>query len=130
MLIPHLSGAISMAAVEEQRCPMCGQSIQATDRVCRSCGENLVEKEETAEEAADRRALESEESDMALKLLFTGVLGCLSPIYAPYGLYFLARYRNPYPRKWMAVVGTLIHWFWMSIIILGIVVQMMEGDSL
>ena len=111
-----------MAAVDQIPCPMCGGSIQPTDLVCSSCGERLVEEPETAEEAADRRALESEESDMALKLLFTGVLGCLSPMYAPYGLYFLVRYRNPYPRKWMAIVGTLIHWFWLSIIILGIVV--------
>ena len=111
-----------MAAVDEKPCPMCGESTRATDLVCRCCGESLVEPQETAEEAADRRALESEESDMALKLLFTGVLGCLSPIYAPYGLYFLARYRNPYPRKWMAVVGTVIHWFWLTILILGMVV--------
>jgi hypothetical protein len=110
-----------MAAVDETPCPMCGESTVATDRVCRSCGERLVEPEETAEAAADRRALESEESDMALKLLLTGLIGCLSPMYAPYGLYFLARYRNPYPRKWMAVVGTVIHWLWIASMVLGIV---------
>jgi hypothetical protein len=100
---------------------MCGEMISSTAAKCRYCGENLRGGLSTADENIERlvekKIKQKQDSDTALQLFLTGLIGCFSPILAIYGIIFLIRRPYDYPRKTLAIVGTVLHCIWGSIVI-------------
>jgi hypothetical protein len=117
-----------MAVVDEKTCPMCGETIKAAARICRYCGERVddepsEEEQERIEAAAKKILRQRHESTTALQLFLTGLIACMSPICAIYGVCFLLMHRDPFPRKWMAVAGTILHWIWTAVLAFSILMS-------
>lgn len=117
-----------MAVVEEKPCPMCGESIKAVARLCRYCGERFdgepTEAEQERIEAAAKKLLRQRyESTTALQLFLTGLIACVSPVCAIYGICFLVAHPDPFPRRWMAVAGTVLHWIWTVLLAVSLAIS-------
>lgn len=64
-------------------------------------------------QAAVEQALrDKHDATVALQILVTSVIGCFAPIIFLYGLIFLLTRSYPFPRKWMAIAGTVLHFIW------------------
>lgn len=103
-----------------QPCPMCGEMIPQDSASCPSCGEHLQHPVKTKTRARSGSGDHTEESKIALQIFITGLLGCFSPIVAIYGIVFLIRHPHDYPRKTLAIIGTVLHCFWTAFLIFRI----------
>jgi hypothetical protein len=123
----HCGGKFLVEAplgADEKACPVCGERIKQSARKCRHCGEMLEGSpvdDERVKEEAKRLVREQQDGSTSLQLLVTGILGCFSPILAIYGLIFLVRRPYSFPRKPLAVIGTVLHCFW-TLILIGMIV--------
>ena len=61
----------------------------------------------------------------AWTIFICGLIGCGAPIVAIYGLIFLLINREPFPRKTLAVIGTVIAWIWTLLLIVFIVISVL-----
>ncbi|MBW3539867.1 MAG: hypothetical protein KY476_06325 [Planctomycetes bacterium] len=95
-------------------CPVCGEMIVASAAVCRFCGEVFDESiaGHSRERSAEALAQEKQDSQTSLLLLITGIIGCFSPILAIYGIVFLSKRSHDFPRKGLAIAGTVLHCLW------------------
>lgn len=121
------SAAKSPADGDRKPCPMCGETIQKEAVKCRFCGEifdqvlaNAERRRgpgpvpgESVEAAARRLMAEQQDKTTALQIFLTGLIGCFSPILAIYGIVFLVRRPYPFPRKGLAIAGTVLHCIWL-----------------
>lgn len=116
-----------MAAAETKTCPMCGEDIAAAARICRHCGEaigaGLDDDEHRIREAAEKLVKERQDKSTALQIFLTGLVGCFAPIVAIYGTVFLLMRPEPFPRKTLAVIGTLLHWMWTALLVVLILMD-------
>lgn len=101
-------------------CPMCGEMIPRNSSSCPSCGEQLKDPAKKKKRARSGSGDLTEESKIALQIFITGLLGCFSPFVAIYGIVFLIRHPHDYPRKTLAIIGTLLHCFWTAFLIFRI----------
>jgi predicted RNA-binding Zn-ribbon protein involved in translation (DUF1610 family) len=101
-------------------CPMCGEMIAAAARKCRFCGEQLGAsiRDEELDQLVDERIKSKQASSTAIQIFITGLIGCLSPVIAIYGIVFLIRHPESFPRKTLAIVGTVLHCIWTVILLL------------
>ena len=120
---------------DRKPCPMCGEMIQQDALKCRFCGEIFdpvlakaqrmrgpgPQPGESVEAAAKRLMAEQQDKTTALQLFITSLLGCFSPILLIYGIVFLVRRPYPFPRKGLAIAGTIIHGFWTLVLIASII---------
>lgn len=106
------------------RCPMCGEMILSSAAKCRFCGEALKRRpsapDESIEQLVEEKIKLKQDNDTAFQLLLTGIIGCFSPILAIYGIIFLIRRPYAFPRKTMAVIGTILHCIW-ALILIGLI---------
>jgi len=58
-------------------------------------------------------------------IFICGLFGCMAPIVAVYGLIFLLINREPFPRKTLAIIGTVIAWIWTLLLIVFIVISVL-----
>ncbi|MBP90302.1 MAG: hypothetical protein CMJ64_26955 [Planctomycetaceae bacterium] len=79
------------------------------------------------EEAAKRLVKEKQDKSTALQLFLTGLIGCFAPILAIYGLVFLLRRPHPFPRKGLAIAGTVLHFIWSGLLVLSILMSAAAG---
>jgi hypothetical protein len=127
-----------MALVIDKPCPVCGQSIDSTASSCCHCGESFDAGLRAAEDQESREARERFQARQAEGLYGTAFIGCFAalclligfvfrailplcaypasltfwmpPLCAIYGVIFLRNYREPFPLRWKAVAGTILHW--------------------
>lgn len=72
------------------------------------------------EEAARQMVREQQDRTTSWQLLATGVIGCMSPILAIYGVIFLLRRPYSFPLKGLAIAGTVLHCLW-TLLLVGMV---------
>ena len=133
--------ATSMSDAERKPCPMCGEMIQQEAIKCRFCGEifdkvlaNAERRRggpgpvagESVEEAAKRLIAEKQDKTISIQIFVTSLIGCFSPIIFIYGIVFLMRRPYPFPRKGLAIAGTVIHGFWSLIFFAGFIAGQMQ----
>ncbi|HSG68761.1 MAG TPA: hypothetical protein VLA12_00015 [Planctomycetaceae bacterium] len=98
------------------RCPMCGEMIVSSAAKCRFCGEVLNRRpsasDESIEQLVEEKIKLKQDSEIAMQIFVTGLIGCFAPIIAIYGIIFLIRRPYDYPRKSLAVAGTIFHCIW------------------
>ena len=112
-------------------CPMCGEMIISSAAKCRFCGEQLRERpsDESVERVVEQKIKEKQDSEIATQLFATGLIGCVAPILAIYGLFFLIRRPYDFPRKTLAIVGTVLHCIWSLIWMPGLLTELLIDRS-
>ena len=111
---PVGSGALNI------NCPMCGESISKGSTSCPACGENLDAPQRKKKKSKSTAGENSQESKTAMQIFVTGLLGCFSPIVLIYGIIFLMKNPHDFPRKGLAIAGTIMHGFWVVVLIFRI----------
>jgi hypothetical protein len=111
-----------MGTGDERACPMCGGPIEFTSLTCRFCGEDIYGTGALAdptriEEAARRLKREKYDKTTALEIFITGFLCCFSPIIVIYATVFLLLRPYEFPRKGLAIAGTVLHWLWTVVLV-------------
>jgi len=71
---------------------------------------------------------QKEDRSTSIVLFITGLLGCLSPICAVYGIVFLVKRPYAFPLKWMAIAGTVFHCLWSAYLVL-VVIMVVLAES-
>ncbi|MCH5374478.1 MAG: hypothetical protein JJ992_10905, partial [Planctomycetes bacterium] len=75
-------------------------------------------RDEELDQLVDERIKSKQASSTAIQIFITGLIGCLSPVIAIYGIVFLIRHPESFPRKTLAIVGTVLHCIWTVILLL------------
>ncbi len=119
---------------DRRPCSACGELIVATAAKCRFCGEFFDEtlKRSAArsgaaatsvEERAEQLLQEKQDKTTALQIFLTGLLGCFAPIIFIYGVVFLLKRPYAFPRKGLAIAGTILHGLYTLAFIANIIIQ-------
>ncbi|MBI5779163.1 MAG: hypothetical protein HZA49_06875 [Planctomycetes bacterium] len=86
----------------------------------------MIEENNQQKEVMEQAMANVLRRDRQLKNTWTifigGLLGCGAPIVAIYGLIFLLINREPFPRKTLAIIGTVIAWIWTLLLIVYILI--------
>jgi hypothetical protein len=74
-------------------------------------GVTFIREDRSAKPLSEGEQLEQN----AIHLFASGVIGLFAPACAVYGIVFLLRHKHQFPRKRLAIIGTVLHCLWSSI---------------
>jgi hypothetical protein len=77
---------------------------------------NPYESPKVREDGSAKHLSEGEQLEQnAIHLFASGLIGLFAPVCAVYGIVFLLRHKHQFPRKRLAIIGTVLNCLWTSI---------------